>query len=86
MKLSVKGLGLASMVVWGGVVFLIGLINHLQPGYGKAFLKLVSSVYPGYHALTGGRSVLIGTGYALIDGLVCGALFAWVYNFFAKEK
>ncbi len=86
MKLSVKGLGLASMVIWGGTIFLVGVINHWNEGYGRTLLNLADSLYPGYHAHTGGKSVLIGTGYALIDGFICGALFAWVYNLFVKEK
>lgn len=86
MKLSVKALGIASMLTWGGALFLVGAINWLNPNYGRAFLQMAKSVYPGYHAMTGGWSVLVGTGYALVDGFICGAIFALIYNLVAKRN
>lgn len=80
MKLSVKGLALASAIVWGGCIFITGLVNLAAPSYGMAFLDMVRSIYPGYAAMSGFVGVLVGTCYALVDGLVCGAIFAWLYN------
>jgi hypothetical protein len=79
MKLSVKGLALAAGVFWGGMVFLIAMA-HVWWGYGDAFLQLADSLYPGYHAGGGVGSILVGTIYALLDGLVGGAVLAWLYN------
>lgn len=80
MKLSKKGLGGAMAVVWGGGFFLAALANLFSPAYGRAFLELCGSVYPGYHVTRTPGSVVIGTLYALLDGAVCGVLFAWIYN------
>ena len=79
-KLSVKSLALASGILWSASVLFVGLINLVIPTYGLNFLWFVSSVYPGYKAEPSLISVLIGTAYALLDGLIAGALFAWIYN------
>ena len=83
MKLSVKSLTITTALFWGGTVFFVALINFLAPPYGKAFLDLVSSVYPGYKVVGSFGSVIVGTLYALVDGAVGGVLFAWMYNLFA---
>ena len=62
------------------VLAVIGIINRFVPTYGVWFLQTIDSLYPGYHALTGLKSMGVGVGYALFDGLIGGALFAWVYN------
>lgn len=79
MQLSVKGLALTAGILWGAVTFLTGTANLIWPGYGAAMLELMASVYPGY-VVGGFGSVIIGTLYALLDGAICGAIFAWLYN------
>ncbi|HNV85434.1 MAG TPA: hypothetical protein PKL97_00535 [Candidatus Omnitrophota bacterium] len=79
-KLCVCGVSVACSLLWGGAVFFVGIANVKWPEYGKAFLDLASSIYPGYHALPTLKSVLVGTAYALLDGAVGGALFALIYN------
>ena len=79
-KLSVRGLAIAGAIFWGASVLIVGLLNLLFPTYGLTFLWFVSSVYPGYKAEPSFISILIGTAYAFLDGLVGGALFAWIYN------
>jgi hypothetical protein len=86
MKLSVRSLAIASALLWGSAVLFVGLINLAAPTYGAAFLQGVSSIYPGYHDSRHFLDVLVGTAYALVDGLVGGALFAWLYNFFGKQR
>ena len=81
-KLSVKGLAITSGILWSGSVFVVGLINLIVPTYGLTFLWFVSSVYPGYKAEPTLISVLIGTGYAVLDGALSAMFFAWLYNFF----
>ncbi len=83
MKLSVRALTIVSSLLWGGGVLLVGLVNLASPSYGVAFLQMVSSVYPGFHAAGTVGDVLVGTIYALVDGAVCGLLFGWLYNGFA---
>jgi hypothetical protein len=83
MKLSVKSLAIVSALLWGGGVLFVGLVNLAAPSYGAAFLQCVSSVYPGFHNSRTLVDVLVGTGYALFDGAVGGALFGWLYNSFS---
>jgi TRAP-type mannitol/chloroaromatic compound transport system permease large subunit len=84
MKLSVKGLALASGIVWGWAMLGTGLANLIWAGYGQQFLQTMSSVYPGYHATRSIAEVIVGTLYGAVDGLIAGAVFAWLYNQFAR--
>lgn len=79
MRLSVKALTIALAVLWGGCVLLAALCNLIWTGYAGAFLDVVSSIYPGYHA-GGFGSVIVVTLYALVDGAIAGAVIAWLYN------
>jgi hypothetical protein len=80
MKLSIKGLAFACGVGWGGSVLLLGILNLIWPSYGVAMLDLARSLYPGYTDAGGFGGVLVGTLYALVDGAIAGAIFAWLYN------
>ena len=82
MKLSVKGLALASAILWASALLFTGIGNLVWAGYGQAFLEAMSSVYPGYHVGTGFSGVVTGTLYALVDGGIAGAILAWLYNLF----
>jgi len=78
--LSVRASALTGGIFWGASVFLVGLINLVVPTYGLTFLWFVSSIYPGYKADPTVLSVLIGTMYAVLDGVIGGAVLAWLYN------
>ena len=80
MRLSVKAMSVATGLMWGGAVLTTGLINLAAPPYGRRFLELMSSVYPGYKNRGTAADVLVGTGYALLDGAVGGALLTAMYN------
>lgn len=89
MRLSPKSLAFACGLIWGGAILLVGLINLTSPSYGMEFLKLMSSVYPGFHASRTFMDVLAGTGYGLVDGGIAGLVLGWLYNLFlpsAKAK
>jgi hypothetical protein len=64
-------------------MLLVGLSNLIWPSYGGAFLEVMASLYPGYHATASFGQVIVGTMYGVVDGAVAGAVFAWVYNRFA---
>ncbi len=49
MKLQVVRFGCAVSAVWGLTLLCVGVANLLAPGYGEALLRLVESIYPGYH-------------------------------------
>ncbi len=44
----------------------------------------MASVYFGYHATRSIAEVIVGTLYGAVDGLIAGAVFAWLYNQLAK--
>jgi len=84
-RISVQGLVAASVLLWGGFVFLISIVNRFAPPYGSEFLKLISSLYPGYHGDSSWKSIAIASSYALVDGAIGGYLFAVIYNFFCPS-
>lgn len=78
MRLSLK-----SMAVAG--VLLVALLNLARPSYGLSFLQMISSVYPGFHVSRTIGDVLVGTGYAVLDGAIAALIFGWLYNLFVGE-
>lgn len=87
MKLNVIRLGCALSALWALLVFLVGLGNLLKPTYGVEFLKIMDSIYPGYHYGKGGfGGVVLMTFYSVIDGWVVGVIFALLYNLFTRGK
>lgn len=85
MKLSVRAVAVTSALLWGGAVLVTGVVNVFQPRYGREFLQMAASIYPGYKARPEFRDAAVGAAYATLDGAVGGALFAWLYNCFACE-
>lgn len=85
MKLNIRAAAAASALVWGGAVLIVGVANVIQPRYGREFLELVASIYPGYKARPRFSQVAVGTAYAVVDGAVGGALCAWLYNRLASR-
>jgi len=80
MKLHVTALAFTAGLLWGGAILVVALANLTWPEYGRAFLDLTASIYPGYRPGTGIGSVITGTLYGLADGTIGGAIFAWLYN------
>ncbi len=80
MKLSIRGVSVAAGLLWGIALLFTGVLYVITGNYGEAFLNICGSVYPGFKVQPSMASILIGTGYALVDGAICGALFAWIYN------
>jgi len=85
MKLSVKALAITSGLVWGGAMLTCGLVNLAARPYGRRFLELMSSLYPGFHNSRTLGDVLVGAGYGFVDGAVGGSLVAAIYNQFAHQ-
>ncbi|UCG88108.1 MAG: hypothetical protein JSW71_06075 [Gemmatimonadota bacterium] len=83
MDLNIKALAVVGAVLMGACLLLVGIANLIFPSYGVAFLDLMASLYPGYHGPDGFGSVIVGTLYAAVDGAVCGAILAWLYNLVA---
>jgi hypothetical protein len=86
MRLNLKALALAGGILWALALLITGAANLIWPGYGEAFLKMIASIYPGYHASRSLGDLIIGTLYALIDGAIGGLLLGWLYNLFHKSN
>ena len=78
--ISAKALALTAGILWAACVFLVGIGNLIWPSYGVAFLEIPRSIYPGFASTTGFLGVVVGSLYALVDGAIAGAVFAWLYN------
>jgi hypothetical protein len=86
MKLNLKALTIAFAILWAGVVFIVGVANLIWPGYGKAFLLMLASIYPGYKATGLFGDMIAGSLYALVDGAIVGLILGWLYNLFARQR
>jgi hypothetical protein len=84
MKLDVKALAIALGVLWGLAIFLTAVANLIWPTYGRTFLEVVASVYPGYTAEASVGQAIVGALYGAVDGAVTGLVLAWLYNRFVR--
>jgi hypothetical protein len=85
MRLNITAMSMASGLLWGACILIVAAANMIWPSYGQAFLQLCGSIFPGYRPSTGMGSVVTGTVYALVDGVIGGAIFGWLYNLFAAR-
>jgi hypothetical protein len=77
MKLNVKAFALSCGLVWGfGLLFITWWILAFDGATGES--TLIGRVYRGYSLSPLGS--LIGLAWALPDGMIGGAIFAFVYN------
>jgi hypothetical protein len=77
MKLDIKAFALTCSLIWGlGVFFLTWWIIAFDGATGE--VTWLGRLYRGYEISPTGS--LIGLIWALADGLVGGAIFAWLYN------
>lgn len=84
MQLSLKGTAIASGLLWGCGIFVAGLLNLTNANYAGAFLQVMSSLYPGFHASHAFGDVIVGTLYGVLDGGFAGLIFAWLCNRFSR--
>lgn len=80
MKLDVKAFAITCALIWGlGLFALTWWVIAFDGATGE--MTLIGRLYRGYSISPAGS--VIGLIWALLDGLVGGAIFAWVYNRFA---
>jgi len=77
MKLNVKAFALTAGILWGAAVF-IATVWLLAMGSGGSTISLLGNFYLGYSFSPLGA--VIGLVWGFVDGAICGALFAWLYN------
>src|SRR4029079_9161961 len=85
MRLNVLAFALTAGLFWAVTVFLVQTLNALLPPYGGPFLVWLASLYPFYRPEESYAYVLLGMFYGFLDGLICGAIFSWVYNRLAER-
>ncbi len=82
MRLNLKAFALTCSLVWGfGLFCLTWWIMAFEGATGQA--TVIGVMYRGYNISPLGS--VIGLIWALADGLVGGAVFAWLYNRFADR-
>lgn len=86
MKLDVKAFALTCGIIWGLGLFIITWWIILFQGQSPtdAPPPFIGLVYRGYHFTAVGS--LFGLIWAFVDGLIGGAIFAWLYNLLAGRK
>ncbi|MBN2516398.1 MAG: bacteriophage holin [Deltaproteobacteria bacterium] len=83
MRLDIKAFALTCGVLWGfGLFFLTWWIIAFDGISGD--ITLIGRIYRGYCISPLGS--IIGLVRAFVDGLIEGAIFAWVYNFIATHS
>ena len=80
MRLNVTALSVTAGLFWGAAILIVASANSIWPSYGRAFLELAASVYPGYLPTPSIGSIVTGTLYGVVDGAIAGAVFGWLYN------
>ena len=82
MRLNVKAFGLTCGILWGlGLFVITWWIIAFDGATGE--VTFIGRIYRGYNISPGGS--FIGLIWALFDGLIGGAIFAWLYNLIATR-
>ncbi|MEW6323864.1 MAG: bacteriophage holin [Nitrospirota bacterium] len=80
MKLNVKAFAVTAGLCWStGLFFIAWWIMLFEGATGER--TLLGQLYPGYAVSPMGS--LIGLAWGAFDGLIGGAVFAWLYNLIA---
>jgi len=83
MRLDVKAFALACGLVWGIGLFLgTWWIIALDGATGQ--VPFIGQIYRGYNISPVGS--IVGLAWALIDGIIGGAIFAFLYNIIAGRS
>jgi len=80
MSLNPRAFALTSGLVWGVGLFLLTWWIIVFDG-ASGDVTWIGRVYRGYSVTPAGS--VVGLGWAFVDGLIFGAIFAWLYNLVA---
>ncbi len=80
MKLNIKAFALTCGIIWGlGLFLMTWWIIAFDGATGDP--TPIGLFYRGYSISPIGS--IVGLIWAFVDGMICGAIFAWLYNKFA---
>ena len=82
MKLDIRAFAFACAIFWGLAVLLVTWWIMLFEGE-TGQVTVLGHIYRGYNISWMGS--LIGLVWAFFDGLICGAIFAWLYNLMVRK-
>lgn len=82
-KLDVKAFGFALGIVWGGLSFLLGMVDMLY-FWGNTWGRMMTMVYMGYSSTVLGS--IIGAIWGFVYASLFGFAIAWMYNRFVEEN
>ncbi len=82
MNLNIKAFAIAVGLVWGLGIFVGTWWIILLDGTSSEMTSL-GQIYRGYSITPLGS--VIGMAWGLVDGLIAGAIFAWLYNIIAAR-
>ena len=82
-KLDVKAFGFASGVVWGGLMFILGIADMLY-FWGNAWGRMMTVIYVGYSPTVFG--IIVGGVWGFVSASLLGFAVASIYNRFAEEN
>ena len=81
-KLDMKAAVISMSVLWGGYVFLLGILTSLGVDniiwFTKDAVAVLASIYPGFAPTFAGA--VIGGAQAVVCAIVGTAIFVWLYN------
>jgi hypothetical protein len=83
MRLNIKAFSLACGLIWGVGLFLLTWWIIAFDGPTRE-VTLIGRVYRGYTISPVGS--IFGLVWGFVDGLIGGAVFAWVYNLIARHS
>lgn len=82
MKFNIKAFALTCGIWWGFAIFaLTWWIIAFDGTTGE--ITLIGKLYRGYNITPLGS--ILGLIWGFFDGLICGAIFAWLYNFLSAK-
>ncbi|NIP17910.1 MAG: hypothetical protein GWM87_06960 [Xanthomonadales bacterium] len=83
MQLNIKAFALACGILWSAALFLVTWwVIVLEGSSGNP--TWIGSIYIGYNISPLGS--IIGAAWGFVDGLIGGAVLAWLYNKLAGGK
>ena len=82
-NLDSKAFGLALGIVWGGITFLLGLLDMLY-FWGNSWGKMMTMVYLGYNPSIIG--CVIGAAWGFVYAWIFGLMVALMYNRLVDEN